>query len=151
MNAQQTYARFEAKVAILLSNHFSVGEMSALAMIQRHKHICARAFVEDKTPDETMPLIYQADQPVKVAKHTAGEWTLTIFKEGDYGVTDGDGGDLIAEGIEKIEDAKLIAAAPRMLEQLKQAHAFMCHHIPMFGQSTSAIEMRKLIDEASGE
>lgn len=53
--------------------------------------------------------------------HTPGPLFVGRFSEGDYNVTDADGGNVLASGIQKIEDAKLFAAAPDLMEALKKA------------------------------
>lgn len=50
--------------------------------------------------------------------HTPGPLFVGRFSEGDYNVTDADGGNVLASGIQKIEDAKLFTAAPDLLEAL---------------------------------
>ena len=71
--------------------------------------------------------------------HSKGNWTIgktggTVVTDSDEGFpantghsgkenTDYYGGNLIAESILRIEDAKVIAAAPKMLKALKAAKA----------------------------
>ena len=54
-----------------------------------------------------------------MSKHTPGPWTMEPFVDGCYDVNSPDTGDLVAHEIASEADARLIAAAPDLLEALR--------------------------------
>jgi hypothetical protein len=90
------------------------------------------------------------DSPIKKLStdmkttHTSGPWYVGGFPDGDYDVTDDDGGNTLASGIIKIEDARLIAAAPDLLEALKYCvsvfEAQLDHNESYYKQAIEAIK-----------
>lgn len=98
-------------------------------------------------------------------KHTPGNWTVgktggTVVSDQplpDYTLNGGHdhvdyyGGHLIAESIWRTEDARLIAAAPELLEALEWALRAMEARNPLWAEGERFIAARAAIAKAKGE
>ncbi|MCH4572223.1 hypothetical protein ACOTDT_17000 [Achromobacter xylosoxidans] len=97
--------------------------------------------------------------------HTPGNWTVgktggTVVSDqplpnystnGGHDHVDYYGGHLIAESIWRAEDARLIAAAPELLEALEWALRAMEARNPLWAEGERFIAARAAIAKAKGE